>query len=109
MTETNPKSNNNNLSQKVGPFQCLASSAIASGLAVAMYSLMHSIAETFAKKPIVSDNQIVFNISSLVRSLVVAIAALATCMCAIVAIGLMALTIQLIVQRLTNKVTPPAS
>jgi ABC-type bacteriocin/lantibiotic exporter with double-glycine peptidase domain len=109
MTETNSQSKKNNLPKKVGPFQCLASSAIASGLAVAMYSLMHSIAETFAKKPIVSDNPFVINISSLVRSLVVAIAALATCMCAIVAIGLIALAIQLIVQRFTNKVTPPAS
>ncbi|MDY6806388.1 MAG: DUF3082 domain-containing protein [Cyanobacteriota bacterium] len=109
MSETNPKSKQNNPAKKVGPFQCMASSAIASGLAVAMYSLMHSIAETFAKKPIVSDNPFVVNISSLVRSLVVAIAALATCMCTIVAIGLMALAIQLIVQRLSDKVTPPAS
>ena len=109
MTETNPKTNDKNPPKQVGVFQCLASSAIASGLAVAMYSLMHSIAETFANKPIVSDNPFVVNISSLVRSLVVAVAALATCMCTIVAVGLMALAIQLIVRRLTNKATPPAS
>lgn len=104
MTETNPKSNDNNPAKKVTPWQCLVSSAIASGLTVAAYLLMKSIAETFANKPIVSDNPFVVNISSAVRTLVVAVTALATCMCALVAIGLIALAVQLIVQRFTTKV-----
>jgi hypothetical protein len=63
---------------------------------------MISIATTFAAKPIHSDNPMVVNIGSAVRTLVVGVVALGTGIFGIVAIGLLALAIQLVVQQLTK-------
>ena len=80
------------------PLRCITGATISGGLAFAMYSLMIAIATTFASKPIHSDNQIVINIASAVRTLVVGVAALGMGIFSIVAIGLLALAIQLLIQ-----------
>ncbi len=67
-----------------------------------MYLLMISIATTFASKPIHSDNPIALNIGSAVRTLVVGVVALGTGIFGIVAVGLFALAIQLLVQQFTK-------
>jgi hypothetical protein len=59
---------------------------------------MIAIATTFASKPIHSDNQIVINIASAVRTLVVGVVALGMGIFSIVTIGLLALAIQLLIQ-----------
>ncbi|BAZ29728.1 hypothetical protein NIES4074_21750 [Cylindrospermum sp. NIES-4074] len=84
------------------PLRCVTGAAISGGLAFAMYSLMIAIATTFATKPIHSDNQIVMNIGSAVRTLVVGVVALGTGIFGLVAIGLLALAVQLIAQQLTK-------
>lgn len=84
------------------PSRCLTGAVMSGGLAYAMYSLMIAIATTFATKPIHSDNQIVLNIASAVRTLVVGVVALGTGIFGIVAIGLTALAIQLLIQQLTK-------
>ena len=84
------------------PSRCLTGAAISGGLAYAMYSLMIAIATTFATKPIHSDNQIVLNLASAVRTLVVGVVALGTGIFGIVALGLTALAIQLLIQKLTK-------
>ncbi|MDY7005965.1 MAG: DUF3082 domain-containing protein [Cyanobacteriota bacterium] len=106
MTNLTPKSEKKSTSN-VNPLQCLASAIIAGGLATLAYMLMKSISETFASKPIISDNVFVVNISTAVRALVVGVTALAACMCAMVTLGLVALAIQIIIQRFTNKEMPP--
>ncbi|MEY3255073.1 MAG: hypothetical protein RLZZ29_204 [Cyanobacteriota bacterium] len=80
------------------PLRCITGATISGGLAFAMYSLMIAIATTFASKPIHSDNQIVINIASAVRTLVVGVVALGMGIFSIVAIGLLALAIQLLIQ-----------
>ena len=80
------------------PLRCITGATISGGLAFAMYSLMIAIATTFANKPIHSDNQIVINIASAVRTLVVGVVALGMGIFSIVAIGLLALAIQLLIQ-----------
>ncbi len=101
---TNPNSsqpkNEEKASQPVTPLRCLTGSAIAGTFAIALYSLTHSIAETFAKKPVTSTNQLVINISAAVRTLVVGVASLATFIFAFVAIGLILLAIQLVIEKL---------
>jgi len=82
------------------PLSCITGAAFAGGLGYAMYLLMISIATTFAAKPIHSDNPMAVNIGSAVRTLVVGIVALGTGIFGIVAIGLLALAIQLVVQQL---------
>ncbi|WP_414552913.1 DUF3082 domain-containing protein [Anabaena sp. CCY 0017] len=84
------------------PLRCITGAVFAGGLGYAMYSLMISIATTFAAKPIHSDNPIAVNIGAAVRTLVVGVVALGTGIFGIVAIGLLALAVQLVVQQLTK-------
>jgi hypothetical protein len=67
-------------------------------MAIALYSLTKSIYQTFATKPIHSHNPAVVNIASAVRTLVVGISALGTGIFTLVAIGLVALAVQILVQ-----------
>ena len=85
------------------PLRCFTGAVISGGLGYAGYSLMISIATTFATKPIHSDNPMVVNIASAVRTLVVGVIALGTAIFGIVALGLLALGMQLLVQQLTQK------
>ena len=73
---------------------------LAGAIAYAAYNLTSAIAETFASKPIQSDNIAVVNISVATRTLVVGMSALGTFVFAIAAVGLLALGIQLLIQRL---------
>ena len=107
MTNSTQESNNNSTSQNINPVQCLASAVISGGLAAGAYLLMTSIAEKFARKPITSENIFVVNISTAVRALVVGVTAFAACMCAMVTLGLIALAIQITIQRFTHKEMPP--
>ncbi|AKG20189.1 DUF3082 domain-containing protein [Calothrix sp. 336/3] len=80
------------------PARCLLGGLISSGLAFAAYNLMMAIATSFANKPLHSDNHIALKISAAVRTLVVGIATLGTGIFAIVALGLVALGIQILFQ-----------
>ena len=84
------------------PLRCITGAVFSGGLGYAMYSLMISIATTFATKPIHSDNPMVVNIGSAVRTLVVGVVALGSGIFGIVAIGLLALAMQLLLQQLTK-------
>ncbi|WP_353929664.1 DUF3082 domain-containing protein [Okeanomitos corallinicola TIOX110] len=84
------------------PLRCITGAVMSGGFAFAMYSLMIAIATTFANKPIHSDNQVVINIGSAVRTLVVGVVALGTGIFGIVTLGLLALAIQLLIQQLTT-------
>jgi len=90
------------------PLRCLLGAVISGSLAIALYSLTAAIAQTFANKPIHSDNPTVINIASAVRTLVVGIAALGAGIFGVVAIGLVALAIQLLVQKITKRSAPPS-
>lgn len=85
------------------PLNCLTGAVMAGGIAIALYSLTASIAQTFAAKPIHSNNPAVVNIASAVRTLVVGITALGTGIFGLVAIGLVALAVQILIQQLIKK------
>jgi hypothetical protein len=85
------------------PLSCLTGALMAGGIASALYSLTASIAQTFAAKPIHSNNPAVVNIASAVRTLVVGITALGTGIFGLVAIGLVALAVQILIQQLIKK------
>ena len=91
-----------------GPVRCLTGALMSGGLAIALYSLTVAIARNFAAKPIHSDNPAVVNIASAVRTLVVGIAALGAGIFGVVAIGLVALAIQVSIQRIIKRSTPPS-
>lgn len=89
--------------QNPTPLRCLIGAVISGGIGFASYSLTAAIAQKFAAKPIHSDNPTIINIASAVRTLVVGITALGTGIFGVVAIGLVALAIQLSIQQLTKK------
>lgn len=91
------------------PLRCLTGALIAGGLAIALYSLTTSIAQTFAAKPLHSDNPVAVNISAAVRTLVLGVSTLATCVFGLVALALVALAVQVFIQQLTRKSTPPSN
>ncbi|MEH2292218.1 DUF3082 domain-containing protein [Nostoc sp.] len=85
------------------PLRCLTGAVISGGMGFAAYSLMIAIATNFATKPIHSINPLVVRISSAVRTLVVGVVALGSGIFGIVAIGLLALGVQLLIQQLTKE------
>lgn len=84
--------------KEVTPLRCFVGSGMSGALAFGLYSLTSAIATTFATKPITSDNMLVIKIGSAVRTLVVGVASLATFVFSFVAIGLILLAIQLVIQ-----------
>lgn len=100
----NPSDPNSNLPS---PFRCLLGSLIAGAMASGGYFLTHSIAQSFAGKPIQSDNITVINITVAVRTLVVGISTLATGVFSLIALGLFALAIQVTIQQLKKQIAPP--
>ena len=84
--------------KKPTPLRCLVGASISGSLGYALYLLTTSIAVSFATKPIQSTNPFVINLSSAVRTLVVGVATLATCLFAITTLGLILLAIQLVIQ-----------
>lgn len=81
------------------PWRCLSGALISGGLGLALYRLTMSIAQTFAAKPIHSDNITVVNLTVAVRTLVVGMSALGTGIFGLVTVGLIALSIQLLIQK----------
>ncbi|ACK72829.1 hypothetical protein PCC7424_4465 [Gloeothece citriformis PCC 7424] len=88
---------------EVTPQKCLLGAAMAGILGTGMYYLTYAIGTTFANKPITSSNQLVINISSAVRTLVVGVASLATFIFAFVSFGLVLLAIQLTLQGIKGR------
>lgn len=102
----NPSKTSNLESTPPTPLRCLSGAVISGGMAFALYSLTAAIAQTFATKPIHSDNPAVINIASAVRTLVVGMTALGAGIFGLVAVGLIGLAIQISVQKLLKSVPP---
>ena len=83
--------------------RCVTGSLMAGGFAAALYALTLSVAQTFANKPIHSDNTTVINIAAAVRTLVMGIVALGGGVFAFASVGLMLLAAQLLIQKLAKK------
>ncbi len=92
---------------EVTPLRCLLGATISGALAYGIYLLTKAIAITFATKPILSDNLFVQRIGSAVRTLVLGVASLGTFIFGFVAIGLILLALQLSLQALWKKASPP--
>jgi len=88
----------NTEAKKPTPLRCLVGASISGSLGYALYLLTTSIAISFATKPIQSNNPFVINLSAAVRTLVVGVSTLATCLFAITTLGLILLAIQLVIQ-----------
>ncbi|MFM7190397.1 MAG: DUF3082 domain-containing protein [Microcystaceae cyanobacterium] len=91
----------------VTPLRCLLGASISGALAYGIYLLTQAIAITFATKPLISDNLFVQRIGAAVRTLVLGVASLGTFIFGFVAIGLILLALQLSLQALGKKTSPP--
>lgn len=114
MNNPTPTENPATLSAKTAqtltsPLRCLIGSLIAGGLAYGLYLLTSAIAQSFAAKPISSTNPTVVNIGIAVRTLVVGVSTLATFVCGLVAFGLFALAIQILIQKLIKRLNTPSN
>jgi hypothetical protein len=103
LTNPTPNSQPPNTVEETSILRCITGAMIAGAFASGLYLLTASIAQTFASKPTHSDNITVINIASAVRTLVVGMAALGTGIFALAALGLMGLAVQLLVQRLIER------
>ena len=83
----------------VTPLRCFTGSVISGALAIALYVLTSSIAETFANKPIAPGKAFAVNIALAVRTLVVGTSTLATAIFSIATLGLLALGVQQLIQQ----------
>ena len=81
-------------------FDSMSGAAISSVIAIALYFLTSSIAQSFANKPLASTNPIVINISVAVRTLVVGLSTLATSIFSVIAVGLVGIAISVAVKQL---------
>ncbi|MDJ0533706.1 MAG: DUF3082 domain-containing protein [Xenococcaceae cyanobacterium MO_207.B15] len=97
------KSNTESPKKKVTVISCIFASTFAGAIAIAIYYLMSSIIETYADKPVVSDNILVLKITVAVRTLVIGMAALGTGVFGLVAIGLFLLGIQVAIKDIREK------
>jgi hypothetical protein len=80
------------------PRRCFTGALISGPMAYGLYLLTHSIADSFANKPL-PNGRIATNIAIAVRTLVVGMSTLATAIFAIATLGLIALGIQLLFQK----------
>lgn len=92
----------NNTQTLPGPLRCLIAALISGTIGIGGYFLTSAIAQTFANKPLPSSSITAVNIAIAVRTLVVGISTLATTIFGIVAIGLVALAIQVSIQQLKD-------
>lgn len=103
--KTKPESTEKD-SDQTSPWRCLMGSAIATAMSVGCYFLTSSIGQSFANKPIQSHNITVIKITVAVRTLVVGISTLATSIFGLIALGLIALAVQLSIQKLKKQPSP---
>lgn len=89
-------------------FNSISGVAISGGIAIALYFLTSSIAQTFANKPLASTNPTAIRISVAVRTLVVGMSTLATTVFGVIALGLILVSVVVLVQQLKKTKTPSA-
>jgi hypothetical protein len=82
------------------PLDCLGGSGVSGAIALGAAALTRNIAQTFAAHPIHSTNRLTLSIGTAVRTLVVGVGALGTFVFGFVAVGLIALAIQLLIKGL---------
>ncbi|NJK42125.1 MAG: DUF3082 domain-containing protein [Acaryochloridaceae cyanobacterium SU_2_1] len=84
----------------LSPWRSLTGALIAGTLALPIAKMTQLIAQSFAEHPFASDNQTAMKISIALRTLVVGLSTLATGIFCVAALGLLALSVQLVWQRL---------
>ncbi|MFO8038724.1 MAG: DUF3082 domain-containing protein [Sodalinema sp.] len=83
--------------------RAFSGSFMSATISLLLYRLTLSIIETFANKPLTTDNQTALNIAAAVRTLVMGLSALATFVFAFAALGLFLLALQTLVRKLFAK------
>ncbi len=85
------------------PFKNLTGAAIAATLATGLYAFTNMVAHKLASAPLQTTNTLANRLSTLVRTLLLAIGSGATMIFAIIALGLVLLTIKQVVSAIFKK------
>ena len=85
------------------PFKNLTGAAIAATLATGLYSFTNMVAHKLASAPLQTTNTLANRIATLVRTLLLAIGTGATMIFAVIAVGLVLLTIKQVFTAIFNK------
>ncbi|HEY9302626.1 MAG TPA: DUF3082 domain-containing protein [Phormidium sp.] len=86
---------------------CVIGSIVAATMAIGCFFTNSSIAQYFVDRPVHSANYLVVNITVAVRTLIIGISTLATGVFSLIALGLLALAIQVTIQQFKQQ-TPSA-
>ncbi|NJN38491.1 MAG: DUF3082 domain-containing protein [Acaryochloridaceae cyanobacterium CSU_3_4] len=87
-------------SNLASPFKTFTGALLAGLIALPLAKMSTLIAQSFAEHPFISDNQFALKISVALRTLVVGLMTLATGIFCVAALGLVALSIQILWQNL---------
>jgi hypothetical protein len=88
------------------PFKNLTGAAIAATLATGLYSFTNMVAHKLASAPLQTTNNLANRVATLVRTLLLAIGTGATMIFAVIAIGLVLLTIKQVFAAIFSKPQP---
>jgi len=106
----NQKSNSSTTETDTNPpsiLRCIIGSIVAATMAIGSFFINSSIAQYFVDRPIHSSNYLVVNITAAVRTLIIGISTLATGVFSLIALGLLALAIQVTIQQLKKQTPSP--
>ena len=81
------------------PLRCVLGSIVSGAISYVLWQLTNSIAISFARTPIHTDNMIVMRISTAIRTLVVGMSTLGTGIFGLACVGLIGLGIQLLLKK----------
>ncbi|NCO74654.1 MAG: DUF3082 domain-containing protein [Cyanobacteria bacterium] len=90
---------------KITPLRCFTGGAISGGLAIAAYLLTKSVVMTYSTMPIKFNNPMAIRIAATVRTLIMGVTTMATFVFLMVTVGLMALGIKLIIEKMKGELS----
>ncbi|BAQ62313.1 hypothetical protein GM3708_2719 [Geminocystis sp. NIES-3708] len=86
--------------EKITPLRCFTGGSISGGLAIASYLLTKSVILTYSTMPIKFNNPMAIRIAATVRTLIMGITTMATFVFLMVTVGLVALGIKLMIEKM---------
>jgi hypothetical protein len=105
MTISSPPPPEQDEGKALTPLRSLTGAFLSATMALLLYRLTIAVIRSFAEHPTITHNQVAINLSVAVRTLVIGLVTMATGIFALVTLGLIALAVQLAIQKLRHPKT----